>query len=755
MRIGSPSEFKVKWQQRNLLVLIVGVLLSIALTWTASKFFNIPVWYAGALAIATLSFLIHSSRSKSPTILDAEREMHAQHPQLEFSSHLLGLRPSDLSSLEIIQQAKIKDRLGELTFHIPRSMEIIRPVVISLVLLIGILFISKPMFEYQASIAENAPDQIRGTSSMDSESMDTVSITDVYSTITPPRYTRIKRKTTRSHQLEVPEGSTINFEVSINGNFEKILMISNIGDTVTSTSDARFSRTMMSSGYLYFTVVGPNNTTTSKYYSIKTIEDENPNITVHNLKEYQRLPFQSNYDLSFEVEIKDDHGIEDAFMLATVATGQGEAVKFREKQFPLPSFKSGAKNYKNTYSLSTRDFNLEPGSELYFYIAAKDNCTFDIQTGKSATYFIIIEDTAKYALLDDGGMQVDLMPDFFRSQRQLIIDTEKLIAEKGQISTEEFNQRSNELGFDQKLLRLKYGQFLGEESESGIAIENEIEREEEHEGHDHDHDHDHDHGPDGHQSISAWSQSVLEHFGHNHDHEDEPNQLLESRGTELEDPSRPDWVKALSHNHDNVEQATYFDMPVKSKLKAALAEMWDSELYLRLFEPEKSLPYQYKSLKLLQEIKNHARAYVHRIGFDPPPIKEAEKRLSGDLDEIVKPQYQTTFESQEEFPAIRKVLPLLFEKIALNGPSLQDDEKEMLRNAANEVAAVAVEDVSQVSTLTDIQTILKSDKSLSSAQLEPIYNSLRRIITQLPHATDDIPYLRHPLIDAVLKESVD
>lgn len=755
MRIGSPSEFQVKWQQRNQIYLIVGVLLSIALVWSASRLFNIPVWYGGALVIATISFLIHHTRSKNPTRLDAEREMHAQHPKLEFSSHLLEQQPSELSPLEKIQQARIKDRLRGLTFHIPRSSEIIGPGLISLVTLTTLLFISRPIFEFQSPTTENSSGEMRGIDKMDSGTIDTVSIREVYSTITPPRYTGMKSWTSNSHKLEVPEGSSVDFEVSIEGNFEKIHMISNTGDTTTVTSQTRFSRSMMSSGYLYFTVVGPNNTTTSKYYSIKTIEDEHPNITVHNLEEYQRLPFQSNFDLSFEVEIKDDHGIEDAFMLATVATGQGEAVKFREKQFSLPAFKPGARTYRNMYLLSTRDFNLEPGSELYFYIAAKDNCTFDIQTGKSPTYFIIIEDTAKYALVDDGGMQVDLMPDFFRSQRQLIIDTEKLIEEKNQISKEEFNQRSNELGFDQKLLRLKYGQFLGEESESGIAIENQVENEEDHDGHDHDHDHDHDHGPDGHQSVSAWSQSVLDHFGHNHDHEDEPNQLLEARGTEHEDAARPDWVKALSHDHDNVEQATYFDMPVKSKLKAALAEMWDSELYLRLFEPNKSLPYQYKSLKLLQEIKNHARAYVHRIGFDPPPIKEAEKRLSGELDEITRPQKEATFKSQEEFPAIRKVLPLLFEKIAQNAATLDDSEKEILRSAANEVAAVAVEDVSKVSTLTDIQFILKSNGPLSNSNLSSVYNSLRSIITQLPDATDDTPYLRHPLIDAVLKETVD
>lgn len=61
--------------------------------------------------------------------------------------------------------------------------------------------------------------------------------------------------------------------------------------------------------------------------------------------------------------------------------------------------------------------------------------------------------------------------------------------------------------------------------------------------------------------------------------------------------------------------------------------MWDAELHLRLYEPEKSLPFQYEALKYIQEIKNSARIYVHRIGFDPPPIKE-ESRLTGKIKDI-------------------------------------------------------------------------------------------------------------------------
>ena len=84
-----------------------------------------------------------------------------------------------------------------------------------------------------------------------------------------------------------------------------------------------------------------------------------------------------------------------------------------------------------------------------------------------------------------------------------------------------FKQRSNALGFDQKLLRLKYGQFLGEENESGIAINNEFSGEAEEHDHEegHDHDHDHDHG--GASEALQGARDLLSQFMHDHDQEEE------------------------------------------------------------------------------------------------------------------------------------------------------------------------------------------------------------------------------------------
>ena len=197
----------------------------------------------------------------------------------------------------------------------------------------------------------------------------------------------------------------------------------------------------------------------------------------------------------------------------------------------------------------------------------------------------------------EGGLGVDLMPDYFRSQRQIIIETEKLIADRaaGRIATQDFKSLSNELGYDQKALRIKYGALLGLEDEEASAVPAEMapeatveayfQHEENEEFRDDSHEHgelDHDHEEEG----TVFSRMLDDAYnqGHDHDHADE-NPLAE------EDP-----LSAYMHAHDDSEEATFYAEGLKAKLRYALDQMWDAELYLRLYSPAESLPYKYDSL---------------------------------------------------------------------------------------------------------------------------------------------------------------
>jgi hypothetical protein len=370
--------------------------------------------------------------------------------------------------------------------------------------------------------------------------------------------------------------------------------------------------------------------------------------------------------------IRDDYGLTDATIIATVSKGSGESVKFREEKmrFTKPTRITGKQvNASTTFNLLR--LGLEPGDELYFYVQAEDAKTPKANRSRTETYIISLQDTANIITSADEGLGVDLMPEYFRSQRQIIIDSEKLLKNRKTISKEEFNFTSNALGYDQKVLRLRYSEFMGEEFVSGIGPE--VSHEEE--GHDEESD-------------------VVKEFGHVHDSENEHNLVEEKHEHEgeIKDPDKKENpIEEFAHLHDDTEEATFYIQSVKAKLRTALTMMWDAELHLRLFDPQKSLPYQYKILNLLKEIANDSRIYVHRTGFDPPPIKE-DKRYTADLSEIHNSTNRYATTRDDGYSKVREAIALLNTLQESEVKLLGEEHKKIFTLAGQALAALSVEE---------------------------------------------------------------
>ena len=209
---------------------------------------------------------------------------------------------------------------------------------------------------------------------------------------------------------------------------------------------------------------------------------------------------------------------------------------------------------------------------------------------------------------------------------------------------------------------------MGEETENVDIVDEESLEVLENEQHD---DHDDEKDP-----LAAYT--------HDHDGDNEHNLVDDKKKKDSKNP-----LKEYSHNHSDPESATLFEESLKSKLRKALQQMWDSELQLRLYKPEASLPYQYKALKYLQEIKNSARIYVHRIGFDPPPIKE-DKRLTGELDDIKGFSKQDDIAIEDDFVFMKSAIARLEQLIRLK-TQLTKTDRLLFEKAGNELAVLAIE----------------------------------------------------------------
>jgi len=251
--------------------------------------------------------------------------------------------------------------------------------------------------------------------------------------------------------------------------------------------------------------------------------------------------------------------------------------------------------------------------------------------------------------LEGLANSVNVKPEYFRSQRQIIIETEQLIRDKDTLAQKAFGQRSNDLGIDQRLLRLRYGRFLGEETETNLGEERI--GEEEHNGHDHDHTKEDD-------AVNAKDFNNAEKI-----------------------------IEQFSHKHDIAEDASFFDPVTKQQLKATLAEMWNAELRLRTFKPQEALPYEYKALRLLKDLQQKSRVYVGKTSVKTAPLKP-EKRLTGELDKIIVPILQrdyTQATSAERLPQALAILALLKSGTPVSDPVTIN----ILRDAARQMSAQA------------------------------------------------------------------
>lgn len=606
------------------------------------------------------------------TLYKVSRFIDRQSLRLEDSCGLLLQKREQLSGLAQLQQQKMTEVLEIEAKHIQPKHQLKNAIITALVFtFIGGSIYFFGLNSYLSSEDSPIPKEnqlvIKSTDSMAGEVEAPVLVKQQVS-ISYPAYTGLARSTSSRMDIKAVEGSRVWWSLSFEGSVDSVSIDSMDSKRPLKQNDNAYtgSLSLENSGFYNFRFTDTTGASyVSELYAIEVTRDKAPVIVIEDLKQFTSFDYDDSKQVEFKASITDDFGIAEAYIIATVTKGKGESVKFREEQLSFEeSVRQGSKKINLSKSLDLDEMDMELGDELYFYVEARDLKSPTANVSRSETYFAKIKDTLDYGPGVDAGLGVDMMPDYFRSQRQLIIDTEKLISQRSTLSKEKFNSTSNDLGFDQKALRLKYGQFMGDETEGQMNVEAGSPEEANDPLAEYTHDHDGDN----------------EHNLVDHDHEHDHGQETEG---EEEDP-----LADYLHNHSDPESSTLFTDNLKSKLRKALDIMWDAELQLRLNAPEESLPFQYQALKLIQEIKNSARIYVHRIGFDPPPIKE-EKRLSGDLDEVSNFRKKEELGLTDEYAFIRKSIVRL-EELKISDLKLTTADRELFDKAGTELAELAI-----------------------------------------------------------------
>jgi hypothetical protein len=377
--------------------------------------------------------------------------------------------------------------------------------------------------------------------------------------VVPPKYTGVARFESAPRDLQVPQNSAVEWCLSAPRAEGEAIELSDGQVLKIGAACAKWS----AGESVFWRARG-------KRYKLLVLADQPPQITVSAPRDMLQVLAATATSATISVAVADDYAVKRATMHMTLARGSGENIRFSDREAPLPESSDPRKrSWSKQWSLA--ELGMEPGDELYFFIRATDNAE-PAHATVSPTYTLRLP--GPVAANDEStALPMLVKPENLRSQRQIIIDTEQLLADikaNPRLGASTVRARSESIASDQAMLRRRYGQFLGEES-------------------------------------SLFGEEEHDAPGKKHD-----------------------VVAEYGHAHDQAENATLFDESTKKVLRRALSAMWDAEKALRAITPAPALPPEYKALAAIKELQQADRIYLHKTSFAPPPLKE-ELRMTGDV----------------------------------------------------------------------------------------------------------------------------
>ncbi len=376
--------------------------------------------------------------------------------------------------------------------------------------------------------------------------------------VAPPRYTRVSGSAGGPRELSVPQNSVVEWCLKNPQPVETPVELSDGQVLKIGSACARWT----AAESIFWRWRGQR-------YTLKVVPDQAPVVTFSAPRDMLQVLGAAATSATITVAVRDDYQVKRATMHLTLARGSGENIRFSDREVPLPqSSNPRARDWSRQWTLA--ELGMEPGDELYFFVRASDNAEPQ-QTTTSPTYTLRLPGPVE-TQEESNALPMLVKPENLRSQRQIIIDTEQLVADlKANPRLPALRARSEAIAGDQAMLRRRYGQFLGEESTL---------------------------------------------FGDDDDHKEEDAPM--------------DVMAEYGHKHDQEGSATIFDENTKKVLRRALGAMWEAEKALRAITPKPALPPEYKALEAIKELQQADRIYLHKTAFTPPAIKE-EIRMTGDI----------------------------------------------------------------------------------------------------------------------------
>ena len=565
-------------------------MLMVALSWAlpALCVVSFAAWRSGsalmlgAALVIVLAYAVLAWRRLKP--LDRHwlvRQLNARIPAADDSLDLLLFAPEQSGPLIRLQQQRLRERLCEAPLPDLRpaySWSRLALAWLSVAIACGLLLWQPWHGHSLPAVANEAGDGAVGIARGSFEAR---------LRIEPPRYTGLRASDDTSPEVRLPEGSQLHWMLRFGTQPTAVSLQFHDGSSLAlqRNGEGWIGERRVEASTLYRVVAEGAGIDEQRLYRLDVIPDRAPEIIVRAPQQTlnELGTDQSQWSLSFEA--RDDYGLAAAELSISLAQGSGEQIEVREQKRVLEG-SGGARERRYQQTLDLQALGFAQGDDLIVRLSVGDNREPEPNVSRSASF--ILRWPAEASEQGEGlqGVAQKTMPAYFRSQRQIIIDTEALIARKSALGESEFEKKADAIGVDQKLLRLRYGQFLGEESESP--------------GHEAEHQ---DHA-EAQRSAGSQADEVMREFG---------------------------------HTHDIAEAATLLDDQTKQLLRRALAAMWAAEGQLRTGQLQAALPHEHEALEAIKQVQQATRIYLARMGLDLPAVDPA-RRLTGDRAGLSNPQ---------------------------------------------------------------------------------------------------------------------
>ena len=545
------------------------------------------VFVVGAIALGWMAVLCTNRFDRGWLV----RRLNAREAQLEDSAALL-FADADLAPLQRLQADRIAARIQSLDPVTLADGWSRRGIAMSWC--VGAIAVALIMFW---QIQRNGPPPLAAVPQGQATAPGEPRLTGQRVRIVPPAYTGLPARYADSLDIRAPMGSRIEWTLGFDPQPASAALQLIGGQRVPlALGGEGWDGSLRLDVPSLYRITAEGMRAAQPSHRLEPITDEPPQVRViepaSGLVTMQ--PGQRSWRVVFEAS--DDYAVDQlARLTVTTAIGEGENVRFTERSQAV-SGTGDPRRRRFAIDLPLGAYGLQPGSDLVAQLTVSDTRTPGPQVVRGPG--VILRFPAPRPPEAEGLdlMAKQQMPAYFRSQRQVIIDTEALIKQRRNLTADEFMVRSDTIGVDQRLLRLRYGQFVGMEAEEKPRPPM----------------------PTSDKEAPAAKAEPEHYDGDGHDHsQDRKPPAFGALG---------DITAEYGHVHDESEAATLLDPGTRALLKAALDAMWEAELNLRSGRPEAALPFENKALDYIKQIQQATRIYLPRIGSQQPTL-HVDRRL--------------------------------------------------------------------------------------------------------------------------------